>query len=43
MNIQSNLSSNLKISRIINGLWQIADMERESDLDSKVYAKKIIP
>ena len=43
MNIQSKLSSNLKISRIINGLWQIADMERESDLDSKVYAKKIIP
>ena len=43
MNIQSNLSSNLTISRIINGLWQIADMERESDLDSMVYAKKIIP
>ena len=43
MNIQSKLSSELKISRIITGLWQIADMERESALDPKIYAKKIIP
>ncbi|GIS56507.1 MAG: hypothetical protein CM1200mP1_04450 [Candidatus Neomarinimicrobiota bacterium] len=43
MNIQSKLSSELKISRIITGLWQIADMEREGDLDPKIYAKKIIP
>ena len=43
MNIQSELSSDLKISRIITGLWQIADMERDGDLDSKIYAKKIIP
>ena len=43
MNIQSKLSSELKISRIITGLWQIADMERTGDLDPKKYAKKIIP
>jgi len=43
MNIQSKLSSELKISRIITGLWQIADMERTGDLDTKKYAKKIIP
>ena len=43
MNIQSKLSSELTISRIITGLWQIADMERTGDLDPKKYAKKIIP
>ena len=43
MNIQSELSSDLKISRIITGLWQIADMERDGDLDSKIFAKNIIP
>ena len=43
MNIQSKLSSELKISRIITGLWQIADMERKGVVDPKKYAKKIIP
>ena len=43
MKIQSQLSAELKISRIITGLWQIADMERKGDLDPKKYAKKIIP
>ena len=40
MNIQSKLSSELKISRIITGLWQIADMERTGDLDPKNMLKK---
>ena len=40
MKIQSQLSAELKISRIITGLWQIADMERKGDLDPKKYAKK---
>ena len=43
MKIQSKLSSNLKISRIITGLWQMADIEREEDIDPKAYAEKIIP
>ena len=43
MKIQSQLSAKLKISRIITGLWQIADMERKGVLDPKKYAKKIIP
>ena len=43
MNFQSELSTDLKISRIITGLWQIADIEREEDIDPKAYAEKIIP
>ena len=43
MKIQSKLSSDLKISRIITGLWQMADIEREEDIDPKAYAEKIIP
>jgi len=43
MNIQSELSTDLKISRIITGLWQIADIEREEDIDPKAYAEKLIP
>ena len=43
MKIQSKLSSNLKISRIITGLWQMADIEREEDIDPKAYSEKIIP
>lgn len=43
MKIQSKLSSNLKISRIITGLWQMADIEREGDIDPKAYSEKIIP
>ena len=43
MKIQSQLSAKLKISRIITGLWQIADMERKGDLDPKKYANTIIP
>ena len=43
MKIQSKLSSDLKISRIITGLWQMADIEREEDIDPKAYSEKIIP
>ena len=43
MKIQSKLSSDLKISRIITGLWQMADIEREEDIDPKTYSEKIIP
>ena len=43
MNFQSELSTDLKISRIITGLWQIADIEREEDIDPKAYAEKLIP
>ena len=43
MNFQSELSTDLKISCIITGLWQIADIEREEDIDPKAYAKKLIP
>ena len=43
MKIQSKLSSDLNISRIITGLWQMADIEREEDIDPKAYAEKIIP
>ena len=41
MNFQSELSTDLKISRIITGLWQIADIEREEDIDPKAYAEKL--
>ena len=43
MKIQSKLSSDLNISRIITGLWQMADIEREEDIDPKAYSEKIIP
>ena len=43
MKIQSKLSSDLNISLIITGLWQMADIEREEDIDPKAYAEKIIP
>ena len=43
MNFQSELSTDLKISRIITGLWQIADIEREEEIDPKAYAEKLIP
>ena len=35
MKIQSKISSDLNISRIITGLWQMADIEREEDIDPK--------
>ena len=35
MNFQSELSTDLKISRIITGLWQISDIEREEEIDPK--------
>ena len=43
MKIQSKLSSDLNISLIITGLWQMADIEREEDIDPKAYSEKIIP
>lgn len=39
-----SLSTDLKISRIINGLWQIADMERDGkSLDLNQAAKALVP
>ena len=35
MRILTELAPGLKISRIISGLWKIADMERKEVLDSK--------
>ena len=35
MKTQTSLTSDLKISRIITGLWQIADIERNKKIDPK--------
>ena len=44
MSKQISLASGLKISRIINGLWQVADMERDGKpLDLDQAAKALIP
>ena len=43
MRILTELAPGLKISRIITGLWQIADMERKEELDSKESAQNLIP
>ena len=43
MNTQTSLTSDLKISRIITGLWQIADIERNKKVDPKEYSRTITP
>ena len=36
MNKQTKLAPGLEISRIITGLWQIADIERKQEIDPKI-------
>ena len=43
MNTQTSLTSDLKISRIITGLWQIADIERNKKVDPKEYSQTLTP
>ena len=43
MNKQTKLAPGLEISRIITGLWQIADIERKQEIDPKIYSKTIEP
>tara|TARA_Y100000385_G_scaffold291590_1_gene370498 strand:+ start:5777 stop:7231 length:1455 start_codon:yes stop_codon:yes gene_type:complete len=38
-----DLSDNLRISRVLTGLWQIADLEREGTLDPKATAQFMNP
>ena len=37
------LGKDLKISRVLSGLWQVADMERGGQLDTKKAAAELIP
>ena len=43
MKTQTSLTSDLKISRIITGLWQIADIERNKKIDPKEYSRTLTP
>ena len=43
MNKQTKLAPGLEISRIITGLWQIADIERKQEIDPKIYSRTIEP
>ena len=38
-----NLSDNLRMSRVLTGLWQIADLERKGTLDPKATAQFMKP
>ncbi len=39
----STLGKNLEISRVLSGLWQVADMERGGPLDPEKTATELIP
>lgn len=43
MNTQTALTPDLKISKIVTGLWQVADIERNGKIDPKKYSQAITP
>ena len=41
--MQTTLAPGLEISKIITGLWQIADIERKQEVDPKIFSRTIDP
>ena len=41
--MQTALAPGLEISKIITGLWQIADIERKQEIDPKIFSRTIDP